>query len=95
MFQILVLIFKVRSTTRSLNCLWAVHVFKTNLHNAANKTKATTLRGVNPFQRVSELAGLVLPGIHPYLTSLLRPVREHIGSAALPITLLLVFCAVP
>lgn len=102
MFQILVLIFKVRSTTRSLNSLRAVHVFKTGLHKAASKTKVTTLEGCKPFPKgfrvhknFSELASLVLPGIHLDLTSLLRPVREHIGSPALPITLLLVFCAVP
>lgn len=54
MFQISIFIFKVTSTTRRLDSLCAVHISKTSLHKAANKTKATALRGANPFQRASQ-----------------------------------------
>lgn len=40
---------------KSLDSLHTIHTFKASLHKAANKTKATALRGVNPSQRPSEL----------------------------------------
>lgn len=76
---------------KSLDSLCTIHAFKASLHKAANKTKATALRGVNPSQRAFRVAQrllrtcfLLLSGAHLDLTPFRRPSGQLAGSPASP-----------
>lgn len=76
---------------KSLDSLCTIHAFKASLHKAANKTKATALRGVNPSQRAFRVAQrllrtcfLLLSGAHLDLTPFRRPSGQLVSSPASP-----------